>query len=85
MDRTTATNRGEVFVQQMTDRMAAVARSLHDWVQAVARPLIKLPQQYPPCSTPTSPLHYTYNRIVKGEPLCLPLTLAQPSPMYWMV
>lgn len=39
MDRTTATDRGEVFVQQLTDRMAVVARSLRDWVQAEARPL----------------------------------------------
>lgn len=40
MDRTTAaTDRGEMFVQQMTDRMAALARSLRDWVQAEARPL----------------------------------------------
>jgi hypothetical protein len=39
MDRTTTTDRGEVFVQQMTDRMAALAQSLRDWVQAEARPL----------------------------------------------
>jgi hypothetical protein len=45
MDRTTATNRGEVFVQQMTDRMAALARSLRDWVQAEARPLQEIEAQ----------------------------------------
>ncbi len=45
MDRTTATDRGEVFVQQLTDRMVVVARSLRDWVQAEARPLQEIEAQ----------------------------------------
>jgi len=38
-DRSTSINRGDVVVQQLTDRMAALARTLCDWVQAEARPL----------------------------------------------
>lgn len=45
MDRTTTTDRGEVFVQQMTDRMASLARSLSDWVQAEARSLQEIEAQ----------------------------------------
>ena len=45
MDRTTAADRGEVFVQQMTDRMDALARTLRDWVQAEARPLQEIEAQ----------------------------------------
>ena len=45
MDRTTTTDRGEVFVQQMTDRMASLARSLSDWVQAEAHPMQEIEAQ----------------------------------------
>jgi len=38
-DRSTTLDRGVAFVQQMTDRMASLARSLSDWVQAEARPM----------------------------------------------
>ncbi|MFQ3663627.1 MAG: hypothetical protein SNJ69_14695 [Chloroflexaceae bacterium] len=39
MECTTATDRGKMVVQQPTDRMAAVARSLRDRAQGEARPL----------------------------------------------
>jgi len=38
-DRPTTSTRSEVFVQQMTDRLTALARTLSAWVQADAYPL----------------------------------------------
>lgn len=39
MNRITAPDRNEVFVQQMTDQMHQLARTVSAWVQADARPL----------------------------------------------
>ena len=36
-DRTTASVRSEAFVQQMTDQMSQLARTLSAWVQAEPR------------------------------------------------
>ncbi len=38
-DRRTSPERGEAFVQHMTDQMATLARTLRDWVQAETRSL----------------------------------------------
>jgi hypothetical protein len=44
-NRTTATDRNAAFVQQMTEQMATLARTLSAWVQAEPRPLQELEAQ----------------------------------------
>ena len=44
-DRTIAAQTPETFVTMMTERMAALARTLSDWVQAEARPLQEIEEQ----------------------------------------
>ncbi len=38
-DRTTAAQTPDAFMTSLTEQMAALARTLSDWVQAEARPL----------------------------------------------
>jgi hypothetical protein len=57
-----------VFVQQMTDRMAALARSVCDWVQVEARPLQEIEAQV------VHVLHDLGNIL-----LATPLPLAAPT------
>jgi hypothetical protein len=44
-NRTTSTDRTEDFVQQMTDQMSQLARTVSTWVQAEARPLQDIESQ----------------------------------------
>ena len=44
-DRITSPERGEAFVQHMTDQMATLARTLRDWVQAETRSLQQIEEQ----------------------------------------
>ena len=71
-DRSTSTDRGEAFVQSMTDQMATVARTLRAWVQAETRPLQEIETQV------VRVLHDVGNALLVA---LLPLTAAaRPSP-----
>jgi len=71
-DRSTSTDRGEAFVQSMTDQMATVARTLRAWVQAETRPLQEIETQV------VRVLHDVGNALLVA---LLPLTAsARPRP-----
>jgi len=71
-NRTISSDRTERFVQQMTDQMTRLARTLSDWGQAEARPLQEIEVQV------VRPLHDLGNRLLAAlTPLAAP---ARPTP-----
>jgi hypothetical protein len=71
-NRTISSDRTEWFVQQMTDQMTRLARTLSDWGQAEARPLQEIEVQV------VRPLHDLGNRLLAAlTPLAAP---ARPTP-----
>ena len=71
-NRTISSDRTEWFVQQMTDQMTRLARTLSDWGQAEARPLQEIEVQV------VRPLHDLGNRLLAAlTSLAAP---ARPTP-----
>lgn len=69
---TTVTNRNEIFVQQMSEEMGRLARTLGEWVQAEQRPLQEIETQV------VQVLHDLGRSLLTA---LLPLaTLARPEP-----
>lgn len=95
-NRSTLTDRSEIFVQRMTDQMTTLARTLCTWVQAEARPLHEIEEQVvyvlhdlgttllaalQQQAAPTRP--GLMCRVRVGNPPVISACAQPPSPRYW--